>query len=105
MLAILPNGFRLHHVYGNVSEWVEDCWHNSYTGAPTDGSAWTGNCAGTPVRARVHRGGSSRNFIADVRSARRFTATRDSEPGAENPQSGASSEYIGFRIARTLPMQ
>ena len=101
----LPNGFGLHHVYGNVSEWVEDCWHNSYTGAPTDGSAWTGNCAGTPVRARVHRGGSSRNFIADVRSARRFTATRDSEPGAENPQMGASSEYIGFRIARTLPMQ
>ena len=42
---------------GNVWEWVEDNWHDTYDGAPTDGSAWTGDCE-TPYRVR--RGGSFR---------------------------------------------
>ena len=66
------NGFGLHDVHGNVREWVEDCWHGNYTGAPSDGRAWTrgGDCS-----ARVLRGGSWYFSPRLVRSANRLQAT------------------------------
>jgi formylglycine-generating enzyme required for sulfatase activity len=50
----LANGWGTYDMSGNVWEWAQDCWHANYSGAPTDGSAWTGtgNC-----RQRVARGG------------------------------------------------
>lgn len=72
---------------GNVNEWVEDCWNDSYDGAPIDGSAWeSGNCA-----RRVNRGGGWNFGPRDARSARRYwrgTANRNNS--------------LGFRLARTL---
>jgi formylglycine-generating enzyme required for sulfatase activity len=73
---------------GNVREWVEDCWNDSYRGAPGDGSAWQGgDCS-----RRVSRGGGWRDLSLYVRSAERFSfgpAGRDI--------------HLGFRVARTLP--
>ena len=82
-----PNAFGLQDVHGNVWEWVEDCWNESYNGAPSDGSAWTsGECG-----RRVLRGGSWYNGPWNLRSAVRFRFT-----------TGSRLSVLGFRVARTL---
>jgi formylglycine-generating enzyme required for sulfatase activity len=83
-----PNGFGLHDMHGNVSEWVEDCWHDEYTAkAPTDGSPWLdGNCNG-----RVMRGGSWEDSQEELRSAARVGEYKNN-----------SSYADGLRIARGL---
>ncbi|MDP6643024.1 MAG: formylglycine-generating enzyme family protein, partial [Rhodospirillales bacterium] len=83
-----PNNFRVYDTVGNVWEWVEDCWHDSYRGAPSGGDAWTtgGNC-----RLRVLRGGSWLNPPRILRSAYRNWDSTDFR-----------NYYFGFRIARTL---
>jgi formylglycine-generating enzyme required for sulfatase activity len=87
-----PNPFGLSDMLGNVWQWVEDCWNESYVGAPADGRAWsTGDCS-----KRVLRGGSWSNVPDFVRSATRSRAN----------QTGSGfdySSYAGFRVARTLP--
>ena len=82
------NGFGLHDMSGNVSEWVEDCWHDSYAGAPSDGRAWT---TGDDCSRHIFRGGSWINGPRVVRAAFRNRFG----PGNRNV-------YIGFRVARTL---
>jgi formylglycine-generating enzyme required for sulfatase activity len=49
------NGYGLYDMAGSVQEWVEDCWHANYEGAPTDGSAWVTDC---PNETRMVRGGT-----------------------------------------------
>ena len=85
------NGFGLHDVHGNVFEWVEDCWHDSYDGAPSDGSAWV---SGGDCSQRVLRGGSYMNEPWTLRAATRVRLE------AASPWSRHAD--LGFRVARTL---
>jgi formylglycine-generating enzyme required for sulfatase activity len=90
--SFAPNPFGLYGMLGNVWEWTADCWHQSYVGAPEDGSAWTdGNC-----EKHVIRGGSYDNVPIFVRSAARSGASAD---GGEYDY----SSLAGFRVARNLP--
>lgn len=81
------NDFGLHDMAGNVSEWVEDCWHSSYLRAPSDGSAWVNPGCGR----RVVRGASWASGPEQVRSAYRLNVAADTT----NPR-------IGLRVARDL---
>jgi formylglycine-generating enzyme required for sulfatase activity len=83
------NAFGLHDLHGNVWEWVQDVWHSSYAGAPSDGSAWM---SGGDQALRVLRGGSWSNGPRLLRSANRYGGT----PGHR------IVDGSGFRIARTF---
>jgi formylglycine-generating enzyme required for sulfatase activity len=81
-----PNAFGLHDMYGNVWEWVEDCYKNTYSGGPIDGSAAKfGDC-----NLRVLRGGSWTS-AEGLRSADRGRNSSD-----------LKDNDVGFRVARTL---
>jgi formylglycine-generating enzyme required for sulfatase activity/class 3 adenylate cyclase len=62
-----PNPFGLYDMGGNVHQWVADCWHENYQGAPSDGSAWVeSDCL-----SRVIRSGSWKNDPSYVRPSNR----------------------------------
>ncbi|MDO8727023.1 MAG: SUMF1/EgtB/PvdO family nonheme iron enzyme [Candidatus Methanoperedens sp.] len=73
------NPWGLYDMCGSVWEWVRDVYHDSYNGAPTDGSAWEGN--GTH---RVTRGGSFDYAAVHLRAANR----NDRDPGYRHINTG-----------------
>lgn len=84
----MPNAWGLYGMSGNVYEWTQDCWKNDSQDAPADGSAReSNNC-----RDRVIRGGSWSSDLTSLRAANRYYDSI-----------GYRLEYVGFRVARTLP--
>ncbi len=82
------NGFGLYDMLGNAWEITDDCWHDDYKGAPSDGRPWIGaNC-----NRDVRRGGGWTNSPWSLRSATRTG-------GLE----GSTSNSTGFRVAKTIP--
>ena len=80
-----PNAFGLHDMLGNVWEWTADCLHESYRGAPGDGSAWT---RGGDCERRVLRGGSWETALAGIGAANRYW------------HDNRASNTTGFRVVR-----
>jgi formylglycine-generating enzyme required for sulfatase activity len=88
--AFPANPWGLHDTAGNVLEWVADCWHDTYEGAPENASPWLESGGGDCGR-RVLRGGSWLMAWWDVRSGVRF---------------GNSADFrnydVGFRLAQDI---
>jgi formylglycine-generating enzyme required for sulfatase activity len=83
------NAFGLHDMNGNVSAWVEDCWHEDYTGAPADGSAWQSKGA-NPCQWHVVRGSNWASWPREVRISHRQSAVDVNR-----------ADTLGFRLAMT----
>ncbi len=83
------NRWGLHDMHGNVSEWCQDDWHDSYEDAPNDGSAWL---KGGDSTYRVRRGGSWFDAPSNSRSAYRV-----------NHGPGRNNAYLGFRVVCSAP--
>ena len=84
----VANRFGLFDMHGNVWEWCQDHWHDSYTGAPEYGNVWIS--AGESKR-RVARGGSWGDLPGDCRSAYRFRISPED-----------LSSDLGFRVVLAL---
>lgn len=81
------NAFGVYDTAGNVAEWVQDCWHKNYAGAPADASVREGgDCS-----LRVVRGGAYRSPAQSIRSAKRDKFKADQ-----------AYEYIGIRVVREI---
>lgn len=85
--SFASNPFGLTDINGNVSEWVQDCWHDSYARAPRDGKAWVN----PGCKERVIRGASWASSPLQARSAFRTRAPVETV-----------SARVGFRVARDL---
>ncbi|NKI34195.1 formylglycine-generating enzyme family protein [Wenzhouxiangella sp. XN79A] len=85
--SLQTNPFGLYDMGGNVMEWLEDCWHDSYVRAPDDGSAWVN----PGCERRMLRGASWSSTPSMSRSAFRLSSRNDS-----------TDARVGFRVARDL---
>ena len=82
------NAFGLYDTSGNVAEWVHDCWHENYKGAPEYADVWEGgDCS-----YRVVRGGAYSTPPQSIRNAKR-----------DKFKSDKAYDHIGLRVVREIP--
>jgi formylglycine-generating enzyme required for sulfatase activity len=93
-----PNAFGLYDMAGNVWQWTEDCYDNSYTPAPADGRA--NEAPSSDPQAKDGQGNCLR---VDRGSSWMFPAWLLRPANRERNPSGYRNDIMGFRVARTLP--
>ena len=81
-----PNAFGLYDVLGNAEEWVADCWHSSFAGAPSHAGVWSRGC---DFSGRVARGTAFDTAPADLRITFRNVGN-------------SPADSRGFRVVRQL---
>jgi formylglycine-generating enzyme required for sulfatase activity len=85
------NAWGLHDMHGNVWEWCQDEWHESFEGAPTDGRAWVDAAerekSKESAKPKLLRGGSWFSSPGSCRSAYRNHARPDD-----------AGNFVGFRV-------
>ncbi len=86
-----PNPWGFYDICGNVGEWVQDEYHISYNGAPTDGRAWENLFSSVSTPVRIRRGGGWNGNAGCCRSAERLFAAQDKKLNS-----------LGFRAARKV---
>ena len=85
--SFAPNPWGLYDMAGNVLQWVDDCYHDTYAKAPTDGSSWKGG----KCDFHVMRGGSWYNSTYYLRASQRYSAP-----------AYFRALNLGLRVAKTL---
>lgn len=82
-----PNNFGLYDMFGNVAEWVSDCYHTSFNGSPpSNESEWIDDSCSND---KVVRGCSWQSNYSDLRASNRDSRTPTFK-----------SATIGFRCVR-----
>lgn len=82
-----PNPMGVYDMNGNVAEWAQDCWHDDYNGATTDGGVWEGgDCS-----FRIARGGAYSSPMQSIRHAKR-----------DKYKSDQAYDHIGIRVVKDL---
>lgn len=81
------NEWGLYDMSGNLSEWCEDAWHDSYSSAPSNGDAWVDR----NDSLRAFRCGNWLFNTGNCRSADR-----------NNNSPGDRYNNVGFRVVRVL---
>jgi formylglycine-generating enzyme required for sulfatase activity len=100
--SFAPNPFGLYDMLGNVFQWTADCNHDSYDGAPSDGSAWTpGSRFGRNIMILGHSGP-----VCPLRPARGgswYNIPKNARPAVRQWVDPVDRiHFMGFRLARTL---
>ena len=85
------NAWGLYDTHGNAEEWVADCWHESYDGAPADGAPWNDDCIAGRGVVRDHSA-----YDTDGRAQYRVSERRDKD-------SQSHAHHRGFRCTRPAP--
>ncbi len=85
-----PNAFGMYDMHGNVYEWVADCWHPDYVGAPADGRAWMEESGGVCLDAQI-RGNDWGEAPVFSRSGNRNSRKRE-----------VRGDWLSFRVVREL---
>ncbi len=85
-----PDAFGMYDMHGNVYEWVADCWHPDYVGAPADGRAWMEESGGVCLDAQI-RGNDWGEAPVFSRSGNRNSRKRE-----------VRGDWLSFRVVREL---